>query len=66
MEFLLEALEEVVRFFSVLEELYHTWSASPHLHVIIIGRAILAVIIILVLVVMCGFLKFLCERRVKK
>ncbi len=66
MEFLLEVLEEVARFFSILEELYHAWSMSPHFHVIIIGRAILAVIIIMVVMVMYGFIKFLYERRVKR
>jgi hypothetical protein len=51
MEFFSKVLEDVVRFFSILEELYHAWSASPHLHVIVTGRVIIAIIIIMMFVV---------------
>ena len=65
MNFVTRVLEEVVRFFSILEELYHAWSASPHLHVIVTGRVIIAIIIIMVIVVLVRVLKYLCERRKK-
>jgi hypothetical protein len=52
-----KAVEEVVRFFSILEELYHAWSLSPQGHVIITGKVIFAVIIIMIIVATYGILK---------
>ena len=63
MEVLFEIWNEVIRFFCILEELYHAWSMSPHLHVIILGRVILVIVIVMVVVVIWGVLKYLCERR---
>jgi hypothetical protein len=49
--------EEVVKFFSVLEELYQAWLISPHNHVIITGKVIFVLIIIMIIVVMWEVLK---------
>ncbi len=64
MNFVRKILEEVVRFFSILEELYHAWSASPDLYVIILGRVIFAIIIIMIVVTVYGALKYFYERRI--
>ncbi len=61
MNFFIEFFEEVVRFLVILEELYHAWTMSPHLHVIMMGRGIIAIIVIMMIVVMWAGLK-ICLR----
>jgi len=63
MEVLIGILEEVVRFFTILEELYHAWKMSPHLYVIMMGRVIFTVVIMMVIVAMWEILKKMIEGR---
>ncbi len=63
MEIFIIFLEEVVRFFSLLEKLYHAWTMSPHVYVMIIGKIIIAIVIIMIVVVMWGIIKNLVGRR---
>jgi hypothetical protein len=66
MEIFSKVLEDVVRFFSILKELYHAWSMSPHTHVIITGKVVFAVIVIMIIVVICKGFKILIRKEERR
>ncbi len=66
MEILIDFLEEVIRFFVILEELYHAWKVSPHLYVTMFGKALFVIIITMAVLVMFGSLKNLSKGRRNK